>query len=101
MLEALFAAYASTFALVVARIAGFVVGSPFPGSNVSRSQRIGLVMVLAWMTTSFAHGQARPPAFGLDLILAVVVEVFAGLVIGLTFRLVFAAAEIVGQLLGQ
>ena len=51
---------ASLFALVASRIVGFVVASPFPGRNVSATQRIGLVVVLAWVASAFAPDGAVP-----------------------------------------
>jgi flagellar biosynthetic protein FliR len=92
---------AALFGLVASRIVGFVLVSPFPGHNVSRTQRATLVVVLAWVATSFATGQ---PALGeLDLKLAghAGIEIGCGLVLGMAFRLVFGAAEVLGSLLGH
>lgn len=92
---------ASLFTLVASRIVGFVVASPFPGRNVSTTLRIGLVVVLAWVASAFAPDQAVPRGLGLELLERVGAEVACGLVIGLAFQLVFAAAEILGGVLGQ
>jgi len=91
---------ASLFALAVSRIAGFVVVSPFPGQNVSMSQRIGLVVVLAWVAASFAPGRESLPGLGLGLAGWAAIELGCGIVIGVAFRFVFAAAEMLGSMLG-
>jgi flagellar biosynthetic protein FliR len=91
---------AALFALVASRIIGFVVVSPFPGQHVGRTQRASLVVALAWIVSSFAPG---PPAHAeLDLALAghAAIELGCGLVMGIAFHLVFAAADVLGGLLG-
>jgi flagellar biosynthetic protein FliR len=101
MLERLALTYAATFALVLSRIAGFVVVSPFPGANVGRTQRVGLVFGLAWVATLYAPAAAAPREIALPLLFAAVQELACGLVIGLAFRFLFMAAEVAGQLLSQ
>src|SRR6202035_3414333 len=101
MLSRLVLTTAATFALVLARLAGFVVSSPFPGAHVGRTQRAGLVGALAWGATMFAPSASAPTELGYTLIAAVVVEVACGLLIGIAFRLVFMAAEVTGQMLSQ
>ena len=100
-LGALLLSSASLFALVASRITGFVVISPFPGQNVSATQRISLVLALAWIGTTFAPGGAAPKSFDLSLAGCALLEVACGLVIGFAFRLVFSAAEVLGSVLGQ
>lgn len=100
-LETLVLANASLFSLAACRIAGFVVSSPFPGQNVGRTQRVTLVVVLAWIAASIApreHGSAR---LGIDLIGKCGLEVGFGSIIGSAFRFVFSAAEVLGGTLGQ
>ncbi|HZU84352.1 MAG TPA: flagellar biosynthetic protein FliR [Polyangiaceae bacterium] len=92
---------AALFALVASRIVGFVVVSPFPGQNVSRTQRASLVMALAWVATSFAAGEGSLGELDLTLAGRAVVELGCGLLVGVAFRMVFAAAEVLGGLLGQ
>jgi flagellar biosynthetic protein FliR len=94
-------ASASLFALSACRIAGFVVASPFPGQNVGRSQRVTLVVVLAWISTSL--GSSGGVVGPLDLALAgsCATELGCGLLIGIAFRFVFSAAEVLGGALGQ
>jgi flagellar biosynthetic protein FliR len=93
---------ASLFALVASRIAGFVVASPFPGRNVGVTQRVGLVVVLTWLTIGNAPRDGVAGA-ALDLALGgrAVLEVACGIVIGMVFRFTFAAAEILAGALSQ
>jgi flagellar biosynthetic protein FliR len=92
---------AALFVLVSSRVTGFVVLSPFPGQNVSRTQRISLVLVLAWIATTFAPPGASTRGFDLTLAAAALTEVACGLVIGGAFRLVFAVAEVFGSVVSQ
>ena len=78
MLEALFLTRSMGFALIVCRIAGFVLTSPFPGAHVSMSQRVGLVVVLSWLASGFAPMTAAPTGLGLGLFLHVGIEVVSG-----------------------
>jgi flagellar biosynthetic protein FliR len=91
---------AALFGLSASRIAGFVVVSPFPGKNVGVTQRIGLVVVLSWLTCAFA---AKPGSakLGLELAWCAIPEVLCGLLMGMAFHFVFAAADILGGVLGQ
>jgi flagellar biosynthetic protein FliR len=92
---------ASQFALVLSRIAGFVVLSPFPGQGVGNKQRVGLAIGLAWIASSIPAGPERQlPPFGLMLAGDVAVEIACGMVMGVAFRFVFAAAEMLGGMLG-
>lgn len=100
-LSTLLLSSASLFALVASRITGFVVVSPFPGQNVGVTQRISLVLALAWIATTFAPAAQVPHALDLSLAGRAVLEIACGLVIGCAFRLVFSAAEVLGAVLGQ
>jgi flagellar biosynthesis protein FliR len=100
-LAGLFLSSAALFALVATRVAGFVVVSPFPGQNVSATQRMSLVLALAWIATTIAPAEAVPRSLDLRLLGPAVSELGFGLLIGLAFRLVFSAAEILGSILGQ
>lgn len=91
---------AALFALVASRVAGFVVVSPFPGQGIGVTQRVGLVVVLSWVACSFAQATQALPEFGLPLAGGAAVEIGCGVVIGVAFRFVFAAAEALGGLLG-
>ena len=101
MLEQLAVGYAVTFALSVARLGGFVTVSPLPGEQAPLSTRVGLVMVLAVVITPLV----RPPAGGLDLGLGLVIpaatELGLGLLVGVAFRFVLAAADVLGGVLSQ
>ncbi len=101
LLERLIVENAALFALASSRIAGFVVVSPFPGQNVSRTQRATLVVVLAWVTMSFAPSAAVPRELGLELVGQAALEIGCGVIVGVAFRFVFAAAEVLGTVLGQ
>src|SRR4051812_27252183 len=89
------------FSLVVSRLAGFIVVSPFPGNHVGATQRVGLVAVLAWVASLFAPTLAAPQEIGARLLAASVAELLFGVAMGFAFRLVFAAAEVLGQVLSQ
>lgn len=99
-LARLFLADAALFALSVSRIAGFVLVSPFPGKNVGTTQRVGLVVVLAWIVSAFAP-KAEGLANGLEVAWSAIPEVACGLFIGMAFRFVFASAEVLGSVAGQ
>jgi flagellar biosynthetic protein FliR len=101
MLEALLLSSSVGFALVVSRLAGFVLTSPFPGAHVSRSQRVGLVAVLSWLASGFAPTAAVPRGLGLGLFFHVAIEVGVGLAIGVSFRMLFFAGEVLGQVISQ
>jgi flagellar biosynthetic protein FliR len=101
MLEALLLSSSLGFALVVCRIAGFVLTSPFPGAHVSNTQRIALVAVLSWLASGFAPLSAAPRGIGLGLFVHVGVELGIGVVIGVAFRLLFFAGEVLGQVASQ
>ena len=101
LLDRILLTNAATFGLVVARLAGFVVVSPFPGSQVNKTARISLVAVLAWIVTSFAPTREAPRTLDLALVLVVGRELAVGLIIGLTFQAVFWVAEITGQVASQ
>jgi flagellar biosynthetic protein FliR len=101
MLEALLLSRSLGFALVVARIAGFVLTSPFPGAHVSLTQRVGLVATLSWLVSGFVPTTSVPRSLNLDLFLHVGIEVGTGLAIGVAFRLLFFAGEVLGQVVSQ
>lgn len=94
-------AQAIVFALVAARIAGFVVVSPFPGPHVPTPQKVGLVLVLAWLASSFAAKSDPPEHMDLLLLAGAAGELGCGVVVGITFRLAFVAADTVGAALAN
>jgi flagellar biosynthetic protein FliR len=91
--------FATSFGLVVARLAGFVTASPFPGENVSRTARVGLVAVLAFFVTS--SRAVAPVPFDAHVIATASIELALGALIGLVFRFLFLAADVIGVALSQ
>jgi flagellar biosynthetic protein FliR len=94
-------ANAALFALAASRIAGFVVVSPFPGRNVGKTQRVSLVVVLSWIAMTFAPSQAAPKELDVELLGRAGLELGCGVLVGIAFHFVFAAAEVLGGVLGQ
>ncbi len=92
---------AGGFSLVFARIAGFVATSPFPGSYVSKTQRVGLVCVLSWVAAPVASFAHVPQGLSAMLAASAMLEVGCGVAIGLVFRFLLAAADIAGVALAQ
>jgi flagellar biosynthetic protein FliR len=101
MLNTLILTYAAMFTLMVSRISGFVVTSPFPGAHVSGTQRVGLVAGLAFAASMIAPMSNVPHEIGTRLVGAAALELGCGLVIGFAFRFVMTAAEVAGQVLSQ
>lgn len=86
-------------ALATCRIGGFVAISPFPGSWVSVTQRVGLVVVLSGLVAmTFPQ-----PDIGFDdhFILAVPMEIMCGLMLGGLFRLSMMAVDVLGGAFSQ
>lgn len=101
LLTTLMLAKVVTFALILSRFSGFVVVSPFPGTYVSTTQRIGLVIVLSLVVTLFAPEAPADLGLGLGLLVPVVVEIGCGVIVGMTFRLVMSTFEIAGAIFAQ
>lgn len=93
-------AEAAALVLAVARIAGFVLVSPFPGKSVPTPTKIGLILLLSWVARA---GQPYMPSLHLDLSLMGLVpsELGIGLLIGFTVRITYSAAEILGGSFAQ
>lgn len=87
--------------LVAARIAGFVVASPFPGADVPRTQRVGLVCALAYVSMLTAVSPPTPLSLDPTYLLKAAIEVTFGVAIAFVFRLLLAAAEGMGELVSQ
>jgi flagellar biosynthesis protein FliR len=100
-LGAMLLSQAGGFALVFSRIAGFVGTSPFPGNNVSKTQRVGLVCVLTWVAAPIASFARVPQGVGAMLAASAMLEIGCGVAIGLTFRFILAAADVAGAALSQ
>jgi flagellar biosynthetic protein FliR len=88
---------AALFMLVLTRIVGFVATSPFPGANVSNTQKVTLVGALSWIACSFASSEVAPRAIDGHLVVSAIVELGCGILIGLAFRFVLSAADVLGQ----
>lgn len=84
-------------ALCVSRYAGFVVVSPFPGATAPTTQKIALVVALAWFSISTVDTSRAPTALGLPLVLASLTELACGVVIGFAVRLVMLAADVLAS----
>ena len=98
-LPAAWLAELATVALATSRLSGMVVTAPFPGNHVPARVKVGLVLVLAWV----AVGTMPAANLALDLRLAGLAagELALGLIIGITFRMTFSCAEIMGQSFSQ
>jgi flagellar biosynthetic protein FliR len=92
-------AHAALLGLTLSRLAGFIVVSPFPGNHVSPTQRVGLLLALAWVATLIAPTASLPTRVDLRLIVPAILEVGCGVAIGLAFRILFATAEVLGQVI--
>lgn len=90
----------STFALVMSRMAGFVVLSPLPGTWLPKQARVALVVVLS-LTLGVSFAPARSIPFGLELAAAAASDFTLGLMIGGAFRLFVMAADFMAGLVAQ
>lgn len=103
-LQAIALAEGAAFMLAVARVAGFIVASPFPGRNVPTKIKIGLVLMLAFVARAAQPATAiASNDLGLELALLSLVpgELGIGVVMGFTVRVTFAVAEILGASFAQ
>ena len=93
--------YVIAFSLIVTRIGGFILASPFPGNYVPDRQRVGLMLVLAFFVT-FAVAPT-PTHLALDgkipLILAG--EFGVGVLAGAAYRFTLAAADVVADMVSH
>lgn len=99
-LPQLMLAESAALVLAVARVAGFVMTSPFPGKSADTKIKVGLILMIAFLARS---ASAPTTAFALDMKLIGFVpgELGIGLLIGFTVRVTFAAAEILGAQFAQ
>jgi flagellar biosynthetic protein FliR len=93
--------HALLFALAFTRVAGFVTVSPFPGSQVGTTPRVGLTVVLAFVAATLAPPPTTP--FGLDarLVVTAASELGIGILFGVAFRFLLAAGEVLSQTVAQ
>lgn len=101
MIERFALAHALGLALAASRVAGFLVASPWPGERVPAQARVGLLVVLSFLIASSTEPPRGLPELGLGLVPVATVEFAIGVLIGLVFRLVMAAAEVLGGMLSQ
>jgi flagellar biosynthetic protein FliR len=98
LLLALAMGKAMAFALASCRVTGFVMTSPFPGSWIGTTPKIGLVVALSLVVGStlppmpVGHA-ASTPVMPLDEALT---ELMVGGVIGFGFRILLSAADMLG-----
>ena len=90
---------AITFMLVFARAAGLILGAPYWGSKmVPAPVRIWITLVLAIATYPLVQMVSLPGGFTLvSMTLALVGEIFLGLVLGWVAQLLFAGMRLAGQ----
>src|SRR5215204_7719126 len=90
---------AITFILVLARAGGLIVGAPFWGSRmVPLPVRIWIAMVLAIATYPLVQiASVGGVVTLLSMALAIVGEIFLGLVLGWVAQLLFAGMRLAGQ----
>lgn len=102
MLDPLFQ-YVPTFVLVVFRLAGMMLASPFFGSaRVPRRVKLMCALVMALgVTPVIAARQARLPQTEWELALGIGGELVFGLAIGMTLSLTFVAVQWAGEIIGQ
>jgi flagellar biosynthetic protein FliR len=87
--------------LVAVRVSGFVVVSPFPGANVPRSQKVGLVLAISWIVASSTPGPRFLLEPNLALIGAAWTELGIGILIGFVLRIMVSAAEVAGEVMSH
>ena len=88
-------------ALSFSRGAGFVAVSPFPGGQAGPKARVGLAVMLAWVASSLSPASAELTTLDGRAVSSVASELGIGLMIGMAFRFVLSAGEILGQNLSQ
>ncbi len=89
------------YSLVVSRLSGFVVASPFPGSYVGATQRVGLVLALSVPVALYTPDPGAGSELTFALLVPLSLELGCGLIVGLAFRFVMAAFEIAGSVFSQ
>ncbi len=101
MLRALMLEQGLLVVLLLTRILGFVLTSPFPGEHVPRSAKVGLSVMLAFFCASTLPTPHEALDISLRLVGMVAAELGTGLTIGFSFRVLLSAADVAGDLVGQ
>jgi flagellar biosynthesis protein FliR len=91
------------YVLVLIRMAGLVVFAPFfGGENLPQRARIGLIALLAFLVfPAAAKTFSEAPLSLVDLGVLGLREALVGIALGFGASLVFAGAQLAGQLVGQ
>jgi flagellar biosynthetic protein FliR len=92
---------ASGAALMLGRLGGFVVVSPFPGRWVPARVRVLVVLGLALPLSMAAPPSAIPVALDYGLVLAAGLDFLVGVFVGAAFYLVLAAAEFMAAMISH
>ena len=100
-LPAAWLAEVATVVLATSRLGGMVVTAPFPGNHVPSQVKIGLVLVLAWVAMGTMPTTHLDLSLDLHLVGLAVSEVALGLLVGITFRITFSCAEMMGASFSQ
>ena len=100
-LPAAWLAEIATLVLATSRLGGMVVTAPFPGNHVPSQVKIGLVLVLAWVAMGTMPTTHLDLSLDLRLVGLAVSEVALGLLVGITFRITFSCAEMMGASFSQ
>lgn len=93
--------YLTGASLVVSRLAGFVVVSPFPGGNVPAVAKMGLVCTVAFFVVTSMNPGTLPTELDGALIVNAMTEIALGVALGFVFRVAFSAAEMLAGVSGQ
>jgi flagellar biosynthesis protein FliR len=101
MLRDLLVGQALFFLLLLTRVLGFVLTSPFPSEHMPRTVKVGFALVIAFFCSTLAAPPAQKLALDMTLVLPITSELGLGLVIGFAFRLLMTAADVAGDIIGQ
>ena len=91
----------ATIALVLSRVSGFMVLSPFPGAWVPRKARATLVLTLSLAVGLLVGTPKVPVALDLNLLPVAVSDFAVGMLIGGAFRFTVSAAEFMAGVVSQ
>ncbi len=92
---------AAALALAVVRVSGFVLVSPFPGRNVPKQSKIGMILLFAFLARAASPATAVNLTLDFSLLAITPTELGIGLLICFIVRLTFASAEILASSFAQ